>query len=97
MKKKSNFREMIKTFLEKKFRLIVGREEDILGGKEKEIALVKLKDWETKTKLIKAKRKLGKKKKFIDFDLTKEEREDQRIIRERANKERRKKKSKNRI
>lgn len=44
-KKKKNFREMIKTYLEKEFRLIVGREEiDILGGEGREIALVKLKD-----------------------------------------------------
>lgn len=97
-KEEKNLREMIKTFLEKDFKLTVGVEEiNILGGGGKEIALVKLKDWEEKSKLMKEKGKLGRRKIFIDHDLTKEEREVQRIIREKAGKEKRREKSKNRI
>lgn len=52
--------------------------------------LVKLKDWETKAELMREKRKLGRKRIYIDHDMTKEEREVQRIIRERADKKRKK-------
>lgn len=47
---------------------------DILGGEGRKIVLVKLKDWETKAELIKEKRKLGRKRIYINHDMTKEER-----------------------
>jgi len=44
--------------------------------------------WETKEKIIKEKKKLGNRKIFIDSDLTVEERQIQRKLKERARKER---------
>lgn len=88
-KKEQNMREMIASFLEKEFRVTNGIEKiDILGRQGREIALVKLKDWETKTELMKEKKKLGTKRIYIDHDMTKGEREVQRIIKERADKAR---------
>lgn len=47
----------------------------IVGKSKKEIALVELKDWEAKQKIMREKSKLGERKIYIDHDLTKEERE----------------------
>jgi len=44
--------------------------------------------WETKEKIIKEKKKLGNRKIFIDSDLTVEERQIQRKLRERTRKKR---------
>lgn len=69
-------RETIASFLEKEFRLTKNIEKiDIIGGQGRELALVKLKDWETKRDLMKEKRKLRRKKLYIDHDMTKKERE----------------------
>lgn len=66
-------------------------------GKEgREVVIIELEDWEIKEMIMKEKKKLRdkyrnltkKNKIYIDHDLTREEREVQRRIRERANKER---------
>lgn len=60
----------------------------IVRKSKKEIALVELKYWETKQKIMREKSKLGERKIYIDHDLTKEERKIQRMIVERAREER---------
>lgn len=63
----------------------------VTGMEGREVVIIELEDWETKEKIMKEKKKLREKymnKIYIDHDLTREEREVQRRIRERAKKER---------
>lgn len=61
------------------------------GKAGREVVIIELEDWETKEMIMKEKKKLKDKymnKIYIDHDQTREEREVQRRIRERAKKER---------
>lgn len=88
--KEKNTEKTVREFMEREFGITDGIEKmEITGNKRREVTVVKLKDWKTKMKVMKEKGKLGRKKIYIDHDMTREEREVQRIIRERANKERR--------
>lgn len=60
-----------------------------LGKNRREIVVVELKDWETKQRIMSVKSKLGERKIYIEHDLTREEREVQKILRKRAREERR--------
>jgi len=58
------------------------------SGKEgKEVIVVEMDCWASKEIVMKSKSKLGSRKIFIDHDLSFEEREVQRLIRDRARKE----------
>lgn len=60
-----------------------------MEGKEgKEVAIVGTEDWQAKEKIMKEKSKLRGRNIFIDHDMTKEEREVQRKMRERARRKR---------
>ncbi|XP_071646894.1 uncharacterized protein [Temnothorax longispinosus] len=76
------------TFLEREFgaraRVKKMRPSGRVGG---EIIIVEMDCWEAKDNIMKKKKKLGSKKMFIDHDLTFEDREVQRRIKERAWKE----------
>lgn len=65
--------------------------EEWAGKERKEVAIIELEDWETKELIMKEKKNLRSKqytnKIYIDHDLTREEREVQRRIAERAKKE----------
>lgn len=50
--------------------------------------MVEIEDWETKQVIMRDKKKLRGKNVFIDHDLTKEEREIQKALRDRATRER---------
>lgn len=83
--KKKNIDETVREFIEKEFGITDGIEKmEVARNKEREVTVVKLKDWKTKMRVMREKGKLGKKKIYIDHNMTKEEREVQRIIRERA-------------
>lgn len=89
-KKEKGMEEIAIEFLKNEFGL---KEEGvgkiiIVGKSKKEIALVELKEWEAKQKIMREKSKLGERKIYIDHDLTKEEREVQRMMVERAREER---------
>lgn len=73
-------------FIEKEFGIADGIESiEIIGKKRKDIAVVKLRNWETKAKGMREKRKLEKRRIYIEHDMTREERDVQRVIRDRAN------------
>jgi hypothetical protein len=77
------------TFLEREFGAKAGVKKMRSTGKEgREIVIVEMDCWESKDSIMKEKKKLGTKKIFIDHDLTFEDREVQRRIKERAWKER---------
>lgn len=89
-KKEKSLEEIARAFLEKEFGI---KEEvgkiDILEKSRREIAVVELKDWEIKQRIMSVKSKLGERKIYIEHDLTREEKEVQKILRERAREERR--------
>lgn len=88
-KKEKGMEEIAIEFLKNEFGLKKGVGKIIIVRKsKKEIALVELKDWEAKQKIMREKSKLGERKIYIDHDLTKEERKVQRMIVERAREER---------
>lgn len=79
-----------KTFLKEVFKKYIKegiKKIEIIGKKGRQVAVVELINWEVKQKIMKEKKKLGWKKIYIDHDLTRREREVQRIIGERAYKE----------
>lgn len=85
--KEKSIEKMAREFLEKEFGIKKGVGKiDTVGKGKRELAVMELKDWETKQKIMREKGKLGERKIYIDHDLTKEEREVQRI--ERAREER---------
>lgn len=87
--KEKSIEKMAREFLEKEFGIKEGVGKiDTVGKGKRELAVVELKDWETKQKIMREKSKLGERKIYIDHDLTKEEREVQRILIERAREER---------
>lgn len=88
-KKEKSLEEIARAFLEKEFGIKEGIGKiDILGKSRREIVVVELKDWETKQRIMSAKSKLGERKIYIEHDLTREEREVQKM-RERTREERR--------
>lgn len=88
-KKEKGMEEIEIEFLKNEFGLKEGVGKIIIVGKsKKEIALVELKDWKAKQKIMIEKNKLGERKIYIDHDLTKKERKVQRMIIERAREER---------
>lgn len=77
-----------KTFLKEVFDIKEGiKKIEIIGKKGRQVAVVELINWEVKQKIMKEKKKLRWKKIYIDHDLTRREKEVQRIIGERAYKE----------
>lgn len=87
--KSGNKKEEVKEFLTKEFGIGKKiRNTIIFGRKEREWAMVEIEDWETKQAIMRDKKKLRGKNIFIDHDLTKEEREIQKALRDRAEKER---------
>lgn len=60
-----------------------------LKKSRRKIVVMELKDWETKQRIMSVKSKLGERKIYIEHDLTREEREVQKILIEKAREERR--------
>ncbi|XP_024876780.1 uncharacterized protein PF11_0207-like [Temnothorax curvispinosus] len=89
-KGKSSLKEEAKEFLGKEFGIIKENVKgvQVVGREGKEIIIVEMEDGEGKETIMKRKSKLFGGNIFIDHDLTKEEREVQRLLRERARKER---------
>lgn len=86
---KGDARETGKEFLEKEFRMRGKIKHIRTEGKEKrEVLIVEMEDWQAKENIMTAKSRLRGRNIFIDHDLTKEEREVQRKLRERVRKER---------
>lgn len=65
----------------------------VVGRGGKEVIIVELINWEVKEKIMKEKKKLGGGRVYIDHDMSQEERDVQRKLRERARSEREKGKS----
>ncbi|CAL1671879.1 unnamed protein product [Lasius platythorax] len=87
-KEKKNIYETTREFLEKKFGVIEGVKRIQAVGKEgREMIIVEMNSWEEKEGIMKVKKKLGSRRVYIDHDLTMEEREVQRKLRERAREE----------
>ncbi|XP_024882915.1 uncharacterized protein PF11_0207-like [Temnothorax curvispinosus] len=88
-KGKSSLKEEAKEFLEKKFGIKKNvKGVQVVSRKVKEVIIVEMEDWEGKETIMKRKRKLFGGNIFINHDLTKEERDVQRLLRERSRKER---------
>lgn len=79
-----NIYETMREFLEKRFGVVEGVKRIQAMGKEgREVIIVEMNSWEEKKGIMKIKKKLGNRKVYIDHDLTMEEREVQRKLRER--------------
>lgn len=86
---KGEVKELGKEFLEKEFGMREKIKHIRTEGKEKrEVLIVEMEDWQAKENIMMAKSRLKGRNIFIDHDLTKEEREVQRKLRERVGKER---------
>lgn len=86
---KKETKEVGKQFLEKEFGAGGKIKYIKTEGKEKrDVIIVEMEDWQAKEKIMKEKSKLRGRNIFIDHDMTKEEREVQRKLRERAGRER---------
>lgn len=86
---KEEAKKVGKEFLEKEFGAGGKIKYIKTEGKEKrEVIIVEMENWQTKEKIMKEKSKLRGRNIFIDHDKTKEEREVQRKLRERAGRER---------
>lgn len=86
---KEEAKKVGKEFLEKEFGAGSKIKYIKTEGKEKrEVIIVEMEDWQTKEKIMKEKSKLRGRNIYIDHDMTKEEREVQRKLRERAGRER---------
>jgi hypothetical protein len=83
-----NIKEAANIFLEKEFGV---KEEvkriQISGRQDKEVVIVEMDCWESKEKIMKEKKKLGSRKIYIEHDMSFEDREIQRWIRNLAKKE----------
>lgn len=66
--------------LEEKFGVKIDTKDVWVSGREKKVAVIKLKQWEVKEKIMRNKNKLANTEIYIDHDLTVEEREVQRKI-----------------
>src|SRR5580765_2951986 len=87
-KEKKNIYETTREFLKKEFGVTDGVKRLQAVGKEgKEMIIVEMNSWEEKEEIMKEKKKLGSRRVYIDHDLTMEEREVQRKLRERAREE----------
>lgn len=87
-KENRSMKEVAEEFLEKKFG--IGKKikkSYVVGRREREAIIVEMDQWKTKEKVMKEKKKLGIRRIFIDSDVTVEERQIQRKLRERARKE----------
>lgn len=89
---KKEAKEVGKEFLEKELELGGKIKYIKIEGKEKrEVIIVEMEDWQAKEKIMKEKSKLSGRNIFIDHEMTKEEREVQRKLREREQEKRGKK------
>lgn len=87
-KEKKSIKETAMEFLEKEFGAKEGVKRMHAVGKEgKEVIIIEMKSWEQKEEIMREKKKLGSRRIYIDHDMTEEEREVQRKLRERAKKE----------
>jgi len=88
-KGKKNLIERAYNFLEEEFEMKVGvKEVHIAGGVGGKMIIIRMDSWERKEEIMRRKKKLGKRKIYIDNDLTQEERQVQRRLREIARGER---------
>lgn len=86
-----NMQDTVRSFLEENFKIAKQIKEIMIVGRERgKAAVVEMMDWKAKQEIMREKNKLRGKTIFIDHDMSKEEKEIQRKIVERAKDEKKK-------